>query len=283
MKKSEDKKKSFLTKIITPILLLAFLVLLYSHFIGTKGLLIREYAINNNMIPQSFNGFKIVHFSDLHYGTTIKEKEFNNLVNEINSLKPDIVVFTGDLLDGDYVLNDKDIENLINGLNSINSNLGNYIIRGNHDLGETYKKITEQINFKDLNNKNEFIYYNGNIPIVLIGLDDYLEYDINIDEAFNYQTEEDLYTILIAHEPDVIDKLEDKKINLVLSGHSHNGQIKLPFIGKLYTPIGSKKYYDEVYELNDKTLYISGGLGTSKVPFRLLVKPSFNFYRFYSK
>lgn len=282
MRKKEEKKKSFFAKFLTYLLLIGFILLLYSHFVGTKGLIIREYNVTNDKIPSSFNGFKIIHFSDLHYGTTIKEKELKNLVSEINSLKPDLVVFTGDLLDGDYVPNENDIKVLIRELNLIDSSIGNYIIRGNHDSWKEYQKIIDNINFKDLNNKNELIYDKDNTPILLVGLDDCLENKTNIDEAFNYEYEEDYYTILLLHEPDLMDKLT-KHVDLALAGHSHNGQIRLPFIGKLYTPNGSKKYYDEVYNLNDTTLYISGGLGTSKVPFRLLVKPSFNFYRLYTK
>lgn len=282
MEKKEEKNKSFIAKLFTFILLIGFAVLLYSHFIGTKGLLIREYNVTSDKIPTSFNGFKIVHFSDLHYGTTIKEKELKKLVDEINDLKPDLVVFTGDLLDGSYVPNENDINIMINELNRIDSNIGNYIINGNHDSWKEYNQIIENINFKDLNNKNELIYNKDSTPILLVGLDDLLEGKTNMEEAFNYEYEEDYYTILLLHEPDLIDTLP-KNVDIALAGHSHNGQIRLPFIGKIYTPKGAKKYYDEVYNLNNTTLYISGGLGTSDVPFRLLVKPSFNFYRLYSK
>ena len=271
-----------ISKYFISILLIGVLIILYSHFIGTKGLVIREYKVSNKKIPDSFDGTKIVHFSDLHYGSTIKIKEVKNLVDQINSLKPDIVVFTGDLIEESYNISNDEIKELTNELNRIESNLGKYFINGNHDVQDAYSKIISNINFKDLNNKNEIIYYNDNIPIRIVGLDDYLKHTINIDEAFNYE-DDDYYTILIVHEPDVIDKLKDKNIDLILAGHSHNGQIRLPFIGSIYTPEGAKKYYDEKYELNNTTMFISGGIGTSSVTFRLLCKPSFNFYRLYNK
>ena len=281
MKKKEKEKKSSFVKFISYFLLIIFLIVVYSHFIGTKGLFIREYSVINNRIPESFDGFKIVHFSDLHYGTTIKETELKKLVKEINELKPDIVIFTGDLIDIDYNINDKEIDILINELNNIDSNIDNYIIRGNHDINKGYSKVADKINFIDLNNKNTLLYYNSQTPIRLVGLDDYLEHTLNITDAFNYNLEEDLYTIVIAHEPDVIDKLNDYKIDLMFSGHSHNGQVRLPFIGAVYTPVGSKKYYDEEYTINNTNLYISGGIGTSTAEFRLFNHPSFNFYRLY--
>ena len=87
------------------------------------------------------------------------------------------------------------------------------------------------------------------------------------------------YSILIIHEPDFIEKIDYNKFNLILAGHSHNGQIRLPFVGALYTPIGSKKYYDEFYKLKNTNLYISSGIGVSEVNYRLFNRPSFNLYR----
>ncbi len=279
--KSENKKHSILAKIFIYTFLLGFILLLYSHFIGTKGLIIREYPIINNKIPDNFNGAKIVHFSDLHYGTTIHKKEMENIVKSINELKPDIVVFTGDLLDENVFLNDNQVNDLISSLNSINSTINKYIISGNHDINARYQEILGKINFKNLDNSNDLIYYKGNEPLLIVGLADSLKFNSKPEKAF-YIPENDYYTILLTHEPDDIDKLIDYNFDLVLAGHSHNGQVRIPLIGKVYTPIGSKKYYDAKYDLNDAELYISGGLGTSMMPFRFLVKPSFNFYRLYN-
>lgn len=80
-----------------------------------------------------------------------------------------------------------------------------------------------------------------------------------------------------------MDNLDLNKYDLVLTGHSHGGQVRIPFIGKLYTPEGAKKYYDEYYKINNTDLYISSGLGTSMYKFRLFNRPSFNFYRITNK
>ena len=275
------KKK--LTMLFTFLILLFFILLLYSHFLGTKGLFIREYKVESEKLPSSFNGFKIVHFSDLHYGTTINKKEMENLVKEINNLKPDIVVFTGDLLDDRIPLDEKKQAELSSLLNQIDASINKYIICGNHDTNPEYEKILESIDFINLDNTNNLIYFNGITPIRIVGLSDYLNHNIDINEAFNYNQEDGFYTILLTHEPDIVDNLNNYSLDLILAGHSHNGQVRAPFIGTLYTPVGSKKYYDEVYELNGTKMYISGGLGTSGPSFRFLVKPSFNFYRLYTK
>ena len=282
MAKKEDKRTG--TKLALILIVIITGLYFYSRYVGTKGLEIKEYSVINNKLPESFNGFKIVQFSDVHYGMTTKTSELKNVVKKINSLKPDIIVFTGDLIDHNYKVTDKEKEEIINALNEIDTTIGVYIVRGNHDITENYNSIITKSKITKLNNTNQFIYYNGTTPIVLVGLDDYLESTQNLDTAFNYINENvSYYTILLAHEPDTYKKVMDKNIDLILSGHSHNGQIRIPFIGAIYTPLGAKTYFDEKYVVNNTTIYISSGIGTSMYKVRLFDKPSINFYRLYTK
>ena len=103
----KENKKGLLSRIIIFLIIFGFLIYLDARYVGTKGLVIREEAITSEKLPEAFNGFKIVHFSDLHYGTTVFLEELENLVDKINLLNPDIVVFTGDLIDKNYKLTDK--------------------------------------------------------------------------------------------------------------------------------------------------------------------------------
>ena len=93
---------------------------------------------------------------------------------------------------------------------------------------------------------------------------------------------DDSYKIMLTHAPDVIDKL-DTMPDLILAGHSHNGQVRIPFMPPLFKVNGARIYNDEKYVLDNSLLYISGGVGTSRYPLRLFNKPSINLYRFYSK
>lgn len=90
-----------------------------------------------------------------------------------------------------------------------------------------------------------------------------------------------MYSIVLVHEPDYTDNIlqYNNNINLILSGHSHNGQVRIPIIGTIYTPNGAKKYYDEHYNIGNTNLYISGGIGNSKLDVRLFNHPSINLYR----
>ena len=263
------------------ILLIIGLIIIYSRYIATTGIQIKEYSVINNKIPESFKGFKVVHFSDLKYGSTTNQKYLKKLVNKINELNPDIIIFTGDLITSNYKLTDNDKKSIIENLNKLDPKIDIYSIRGDNDINETYNSIITQTKIIEINNLNKLIYYKGDTPIMLIGLDDSINGNQSLDMAFNYE-ENNYYKILITHEPDTYEKIKDKNIDLFLAGHSLNGQIRLPFIGSVYTPTGAKKYYDSKYKIDNTEIYISNGLGTSKIPYRLNNRPSINLYRFYN-
>lgn len=277
--------KKILT-IICTIVAVILGIILYSRFIGTSGLVTKEIKIDVENLTSEYNGFKIIHFSDLHYGTTIKEKQLKKIVDEINLNKPDIVVFTGDLLDDNIELTIEEYDKLTELLNNINARIGKYIISGNHDTSEKWENIISNGGFIDLNDKAQLIFDDTNIPILIAGL--YSNLNINsttqdrIEKINQYIDELNIkptYSILLIHEPDYIDQINTDYFNLILAGHSHGGQIKLPGIGPIMTPIGSKKYNKDYYRINNSDLYISSGLGISKIKLRLFDRPSINFYR----
>ena len=202
-------------------------------------------------------------------------------------MKPDIIVFTGDLIDKDTKLTKTDLKILNSFLNGMEANIGKYAITGNHDYGfKNYDIILENGGFTNLNNKYELIYTNSTNNILLAGVSTNIYGKKTIKEklndTFEYLKNTDnkpVLSILIMHEPDFIDDINYSKFNLVLAGHSHNGQIRLPFIGALVKPNYAKKYYDEYYKIKNTDLYISSGIGVSEVNFRLFNRPSFNLYR----
>lgn len=266
------------------IILVISLTILYARYGGTRGLITKEYKIETN-IDNSFDGLKIVHFSDLHYLRITNKETTKNIIKEINILNPDIVVFTGDLIDKDYNPTNTDINDLKELLLSIKSKYGKYSVIGNNDnkIRETIEDIYTNSNFILLNNDYDIIYGNNNDKLFIGGLDTYSYDKSDIDKVMTYFTDnEDInYKIILVHEPDYIDIINSKysDINLVLSGHSHNGQVNIPYVKKLFLPFGSRKYYENHYKVNNTDLYISSGLGESRINFRIFNKPSINFYR----
>lgn len=283
-------------KLIKFLIFVFFVVVLiygYAYFIGTKGLIVKEIKITNKNIPNYLHGLKIAHISDVHYGRIINDKNIETIVKKINLLKPDIVVITGDLLDRDRELSEENKKTLIENLNKIEVTIGKYAIAGNHDYVygiNQWEKIIEESNFINLNDTYDLVYNNGTTPILINGMSSNLQNKTTINEKLKEvqkilkeEKNKPIYNIMIMHEPDYIEKFEYEQFDLILAGHSHNGQIKIPLIGAIVTPVGAKKYYDEYYNLGKTDLYISSGLGTSGYDIRLFNKPSFNFYRITNK
>lgn len=277
----KEEKKLSIKKLIIILILILALIVLWARFINTKGLKVNEYAIINESLPESFNGLKIVHFSDIQYGQTTNIKDLKKLVKNINKLKPDVVIFTGDLFNKNIKAPNKEINNIEKELSRIEATLYKYAISGDSDLSNynTYKDIMEKSEFIFLNNSNELLFYKSEKPIKIVGISDLKE----IETAFKEEKAEQSFTIALLHEPDNIDFLNDYRTDMVFAGHSLGGQIKLPFLGGLIRKNGSEKYIDEYYKLNNTEFYISSGVGTENIKFRTFNKPSINLYRLYNK
>lgn len=284
LKETKKSKSKNIIKILFFIIFILIIILLYSRFIGTKGLKVKEYKIVNENFTDNFYGLKIVHITDLHYGNTTNNSDLKKIVDKVNLIKPDIIVFTGDLLDKD--LNNEELEEFKDILNNMKSNIKKYAVNGNHD--ENFSEILKETGFTDLNNNYDSLYNSNNSVILFSGINTNDDINDAIKNINNFLSDEQntnniIYKIMLMHEPDKILDFDYNNYDLILAGHSHNGQITIPFIGSLYKPNGSKKYYREYYELEDTKLYISGGIGTSTLKFRLFNKPSINLYRLTSK
>lgn len=265
-------------------ILIVFFTLFFSYttYISTVKIKVREYRITNKKIPDSFKGLKIIQLSDLHFGSTMFNEDVKKIKNMSNKRKPDIIVYTGDLIYKNYNLSKEEQEELIKEFKKMKASLGKYAILGDED-NEQISTIFNQSDFTILRNEYDLIYKNDNNPILLIGLSSKKK-DIDIDKAYSYFKEEthnsNIYTITLLHEPDTVDEINSiYPTDLFLAGHSHNGNIRIPFTKySLFKVDGAKKYDQDYYKLDNSELYISSGLGT-KNGIRLFCRPSINFYR----
>lgn len=287
IEKDEKKTRSFKSKLLILLLLFA-LVFIYAKYIGTTGLQTREYSIVNENIPDSFDGFSILQFSDLELGSTYNINDLKKLVDTINNLAPEIVVFTGDLVSKHHKLSNKEKNLMIEYLSKIDPLIGKYSVRGDDDTSILYEEIMDGSGFKDLSNTYELIYYKGLTPIVIYGLDSLLSGSQDFESTFSYPSEDEdttymaTYRILLAHEPDTALKIGNYNISLMLSGHSHNSEINIPYLRELYNIEGASTYFDKEYKVDNTRLYVSSGLGTSKLGMRLFSKPSISIFRLYT-
>jgi len=269
----KEEKSHKWPKIFIFIFIILLAIFIYGKFINPKSLTVKEIAIYDEKLNKDYNGLKIAHFSDLHYGRTTTEKELKKVINNLNDLNPDIVIFTGDLFDSKNI--SQDTEKLITKyFQKINAKLFKFAVIGDYDESylKTYTTILDNSNFTLLNNESKLVYNNSKIPINFIGLTD----TTNIKDLYD----DKYFNITLIHKPDYIKNI--KKSNIVFAGHSLGGQIKIPFIGGIKKMDGAKTYIESYYEVNNQKLYISNGIGTQDISFRFLNKPSITLYRLYN-
>lgn len=268
MIKEENKKRKRKLRWQIKLIIIIALIILYAFLIGTRGIFIREYKIETNKITNDMHGIKILQFSDLHYGSQVNDKMVNELVRKINDTKPDIVIFTGDLIDERHKLTTEEKEKITNQLSKINSELGKYYVTGEEDFDEA-TSILNLSGFTSLDNKEQLVYSNDQVPILLIGKNSVKTYF----EANNQTT---IFKILVLHDPNDIDEFKDYDLDVAIAGHTHNGQINIPKIKSLLI---NGKYESNYQKVNNIKLFINPGIGTSKINVRLFNHPTIYLYR----
>lgn len=256
----------------------------YAKDIEPNLLKVTEEPIHFPNIPAAFHNFRIIQFSDTHIGFHYDLDQFKELAIKINQLQPDLILFSGDLVDkpNQFYWDDRIVEIL----RSMNAEYGKYWIYGNHDHGgygtEIVKDIMEAGEFSLLQNESVPISKDGSY-FTLAGIDDVMLGKPDLNKALQNQQEND-FTILLSHEPDFADITKNYPVQVQLSGHSHGGQVRFPFIGDLYTPPYAEKYVQGKYDLHPNfTLYVNSGIGTTRLPYRFLCKPELHMYELKSE
>ena len=268
----KEEKHHYIRTLFFLIILAMILIIIYGFYLGNKGLIIKEYNINNSTIPETFNEFKIAHFADIYY----KDKEdinfLKDITKKISSKKVDIVLFSGGLLKK-YSLTEEEETMIIEYLSNIKSKYGKYYISNKKDIkNPLYESIMTQSGFINLNNSKDMIYSKKNEKITLVGINDNL---IFLDEALKDKT----YNIVFFPESDYIDVIKPYNFNLYLSSNSLNGQINIPFIKNYFLDKNSNNYYEPYYKIDNSDFYITSGIGTRNIDIRLFNKPSVNIYK----
>ncbi len=213
------------------------------------------------------NKIKIVQLTDLHFNDN--DRKHKNIAKRINSINPDLLVFTGDSIESNVYLPDFN-----NFLKLINHNIKKYSIMGNWEYWgnidiERLTKIYADNNCELLINQNKQITLK-NRNITIIGTDDYIAGSVDFNQAVKNLLPSD-YTVLLSHCPKyrdiIIEEKNNLKIDLILSGHTHGGQINLLGFAP-FKPQGSGKYLKGLYEDCEPKMYVSKGVGTSVLPVR---------------
>jgi predicted MPP superfamily phosphohydrolase len=278
--------KKNLVRILILILLLVILFLFYKEMSEYAVKRVEVDASNQAFanVPKSFDQTTIVFFSDVHYNKFMDKERLLPFIETINQLEPDIVLFGGDLYDHPSVIlpSDEIIKELTTLLKSIDAPLGKYAVLGNHDHESTktvsiVRQTLEDSGFEVLVNEQAKIYNSQLEYISIVGVDSQLFGDPDIEMAFVDHNEND-FTIVLSHTPDLVELLDPNHADWQLSGHSHGGQVALPLIGPLYKVPYAEKYTKQQQTVNGIQLNVSNGVGTTRVDMRLFANPQIHYY-----
>lgn len=242
-------------------------------------IVISKHRVKVKKVPSSFNGFKIIHLSDLHNKTFGKNQ--TTLLKKIDKHQPDIIVITGDLIDRRRT----DFEPVLHLLNGI-SRYPVYYVPGNHEAWSShYAQLKDLLLIKGINvleNENSRIVRDDQ-AVFLYGLKDPGFYS-KVDHKLKHRDILDThlknwnpkgFSILLSHRPEYFDVYASHEVDITFSGHAHGGQIRFPFIGAIMAPHQGffPKYSAGLYQINNSRLFLSRGLGNSLFPFRIFNHP----------
>ncbi|MCB0109785.1 MAG: metallophosphoesterase [Caldilineaceae bacterium] len=222
-------------------------------------------------LPTALEGFTILQLSDIHFLPFTKLALIEEAVAQIAIRKPDLVVLTGD-----YVTHEAEtIFGVVQTLRKLNARYGVFAVLGNHDAragARIVRQGIEEAGITVLHNRG-FTFAVGHAPLHLAGVDDCIWGHPDIHAALDNQTTA-APTILLAHEPDVIDDFSQVgPIALQLSGHTHGGQVRLPFLGTPILPKLGEKYVQGLHRVNESWVYTNRGLGMVSMPIRFNCPP----------
>lgn len=235
---------------------------------------ISEYQIKHHDIPNIFTNQTILHISDLHNkGFGRKQARLIKLTKAIN---PDIIVITGDLIS-------RNTHNFVSSLTYLEAAVKIapvYYVSGNHENGNLlFADLVielEALGVNILDNRNSQWVINNRM-INIIGVNDFSFFnDIEVmKDIINELKKADQYNILLSHRPELLEMYSQTDVELVLAGHAHGGQVRLPLIGGLIAPDQGlfPKYTQGVYNLNNTQMLVSRGLGNSIIPVRVFNRP----------
>ena len=257
------KNKTINISLLIVILLLAF----YAFFIEPNALEINNYKIKDKDLA----GLKIVYASDFHIKPH-QNKQLKNIVEKINAQNPDLVLFGGDFVSGHIQGLSMPIDKIAAELGKVKSKYGIFSCIGNHDLWFDLDVVTNA-----LEKNNIEVLYNQNVKIKTDKKEIFIAglqfKPLNLTSMIEALRDTKSPTILLTHSPDEFVDVP-QNVNLTLAGHTHGGQIRLPFFGAILTASEyGQKYALGLIEENDKKMIVSKGIGLSILPFRFMCKP----------
>lgn len=252
---------------------------LYAAEISRHEISIERRTVHLDRLPEVFRGFRIVQISDFHYEEFTEPFFLREVVRHVNRLKPDAVVFNGDYVTMGFFPKERTLSSA-NPCAEILSHVEcplRYAVLGNHDSGFAEPTVIDALATHGLP-----LLYNSFTPLErdgqrlwFAGSGDACSKKMDLDRAIpSASLTSGEPVILIAHEPDVLPRVvRHNNVDLMLSGHTHGGQIRLPFLPPMHLPPLGKDYVEGLFRLGPTQLYVNRGVGTVGLPMRFNCPP----------
>lgn len=268
----------FILKYLITNIVLISLLFIYTTRIEPYWIEVKKQPVYISNLPAAFEGFRIVQLSDLH-GKLFSEKE---VVTRANRLNPDIIVITGDVFDQNEGV---PIEYADITLSGLNAKYGTYFVFGNNERYLNKQEVKERLarlNIKTLLNERVRLVLAGK-SIDLLGVDD--PYSMKADLSKTLKGVGPEPKILLAHTPEIIHPAAKAGIDLTLVGHTHGGQISIPFIHRFINNVskGYEQYLSGLYEVENVQMYVNRGLGENDLHMRFLTRPEITLLTLHNK
>jgi len=278
-------------KLVRRLAVLAFRILFYNplgaSLVGASRIFYPRHGGNWVDITQirlalprlspAFEGYRIAQISDFHIGTWLTSKELEDAVSLVNQQKADLVAITGDFVTFQPEIYSSD---LISSLSKLDAPDGVFAVLGNHDHWSDpiqVRRVIEQANIRELRN-DVYSVVKGDMKLHICGVDDFMDGHDRLDQVLQ-KLPTDGAAILLAHEPDFADiSALSKRFDLQISGHSHGGQVVLPWIGAPFLPGYARKYSSGLHNVDGMLQYTNRGLGTSEIQIRLNCRPEITIF-----
>ncbi|MDT2726322.1 metallophosphoesterase [Lactococcus formosensis] len=278
-KKTKKKTKRILLSIISVFILLIIALPFYAWKVEPFLVHVNHVELGKKNERTPLN---VVQISDLQVSEYFETNRLDKVIEKVNAQNPDILLFTGDLFDN-YSKYPEQMAPMIEKLKAFKANIGKYAVWGNHDYGggavRVYEDVMSAGGFVVLRNQGETLTLSDGRQVFLGGLDDSLLGNPSVSDTLAYRQNYD-YAITMTHEPDVADGFIGTDTQLVLAGHSHGGQVWLPFFP--IKNVLAEKYTRGLYQLDAITqLYVNTGIGTTSIHARFGVIPEVTQFTIY--
>jgi len=244
----------------------------YPLFIERNTVLVNRYKIPIADLPHSFHGFTLAHLTDLHFGFLVSKTFLERIVQKTNKLRPDVIVCTGDYVQARSTI--EKIDEVWSILSKLKAKYGVYSVLGNHDhFADVANRSLYWLERtgQDIRHKCKPLY-KGKDRIIIGGIGDYWKDKLEIDKTFSCSEEKDC-RLLLSHNPDSVDTQFSTPLSLMISGHTHGGQVVIPFFGSPVLPVKNKNFKSGLIATPKTQLFISKGIGWSIFPVRFNCYP----------